>query len=792
MTTPFDVPMLKRGDPINTITADQQNAITRAVRQDYSINRGVSNKGGQFASKEVNSVDRWEYLEVHEDIPPHSVFTMETGPEYSRFLPRAKTKQVTEGEPYNTIVTNDDWKLKVGVHYYCALIGLEEPKLIKYDETEGVPKVDDTLGPKPGTYKASKKYKGLVAVSSPDEEEKLIWVIRDFGVDGKHPMFEFVEELHPGEVARAVMLEWDGATNTYVIDHNNIVPYKLYDPEEQNFFMPKERTHAIHNPLVSANGVAFADYEIVGEHGLRRRVRVQQDIQCGSTGLSTIFTKPGNKRHPPLSQQPSCTANDHNTRLNGCNVHGTRRQLVDGEISAIDYDHGRQAWIYEQEDRPNVIEAYLSSTLCPGDNYARISGATFMDWRGDKCASGPVPPVTYITNSKGLAGLQGDTVFAHRYEGRTGRDEWHIFQVEHREKLVLRSVEKGNEQSCADLVFEGLEIAVMTCKTDVKDSLSFGVLADVVVDWKVWEEGCGISLFKETLCVLGRAPLPDVDIPLESLEVLSEWQDQGKCDISISTKTICVLKAVAGDDIKITGPEISVITDWWPAGCGVAIRTADICALGVPTRREHTVPLIQSSVVTSVDFGVADPSTQECAIRVRESNICAFGATPTSDEFIPLERKPVAYGIVELGNCTELKIHDLCFLPHAAINETTDTIFCVVDCETQPTEVLTEASANGTYSVGNKQTRPYDPSGTTVATDITIEFPSSGTAVEGDFVHITNNTLSDKPITLDGNGNDVQALTAPFTTATVVAQGPRLSITFQLRLIGGSLYWRIV
>ena len=151
--------------------------------------------------------------------------------------------------------------------------------------------------------------------------------------------------------------------------------------------------------------------------------------------------------------------------------------------------------------------------------------------------------------------------------------------------------------------------------------------------------------------------------------------------------------------------------------------------------------------------------------------------------------------IEEVDNCTLLNIKSIPIagcLDHPA--QSPETIFCVIDCEDTPTTVLPEATSNpGTpYTPVNKQTQPYDPTSTTIETDITVEFPAA--ALEGEIIAVVNNTNSDKPITVDGNGNNVQSMQAPFTTATTVIRGARLSIMYQLRVNNGAgtpMEWRI-
>ena len=104
---------------------------------------------------------------------------------------------------------------------------------------------------------------------------------------------------------------------------------------------------------------------------------------------------------------------------------------------------------------------------------------------------------------------------------------------------------------------------------------------------------------------------------------------------------------------------------------------------------------------------------------------------------------------------------------------------------------MNEANTATTFSPLNKQTQPYNYDNVSLNDDdIVIEFPAA--AVEGEIIAIVNNGMSTQTVKVEGNGNNVQALSAPYTTDPASIGGPKLSVTYQLRSIaGGPLEWRI-
>jgi hypothetical protein len=552
MLTPHDVPLKNSGDPL--ITAEQQNALTVAARKDFDIRRGMTNRADRFAAKDVLSDMRWEFVQAQTVIPSYSVFTLKYGTSFSSAFPVALSKKVVQGESYNIIATNDVYAQSSGNYFWAALIGFEEPKLVKYDPADGVPDVDDVVGPKPGTWVVSKKENGLVAVSAADTTNERVWVIRNASDTAKDiQMFEFTEILHPGRVANARKLIWDPTGPWYELDPADTKEYKLFDPEEQNFFLPTERVHAFKKELRDYMSVLHSEYEIIGEHGLHRRTLTNADIDCGDSGQAIVQQKSGTKIHPPPFTPVCDLESAADANIEACNVRGPRRKLLLAEMITVSYDHGRQAWFFEQEDRPSIAEATLSDDLCPNTQTINVQDVRFLDWTNDGCSysvGSPYDTPTEVTNSKKLASVKYNKVFIVRKEGGEGADEWHIWEADHIAKDLLTQVD---EQGSCQIQFWKREFSVMTCK---ETDLSAAILGQgITAVTGVSISDCGLTIHTADVCVLkvvgtDSDPLnftPFTAITKISVEEGSPGSDE--CAITLEGTSFCALPGGTPGDI---------------------------------------------------------------------------------------------------------------------------------------------------------------------------------------------------------------------------------------------------
>ena len=832
MTTPFDIHIRGPGDP--RLTFEETNALIQAAQKNYFISRGESNQANKLIGKEALSFERMEQVNSHATIPTYSVFTLEDGPVYSRSRPLAKTKQVTTGEPYNVIATNEQWGFIINGKHHCSLIGFEEPKLLRYDSAQGTPAVDDVMGPKPGTYKIALTYNGLVAVSAPDTTNELIWVIRNAD-SVVFPMFEFTGDLYPGYVGDARVLIWDSTTSTYIIDTADTTTYKLFDPEEQNMFLIGERTHAMAKLLLDNVGATFATHEILGEHGLHRKIKITEDIDCGAIGDGVIQERGTTRVHPPPKTpvDPDCDLGASTATISACNKYGYRRKYLTDEYITTNYDHGRQAWILAQEDRGVLLEATLDADMCPTDTTPAVSSAQMMDWKlGSACTNDPTPAVTSATNSKGLAAKAGDTVFLTHFEGQTGPAEWHIWEVKHVEKYVLRTVTTGSNATCADLVFETLEISLMTCKNDETGIVSLGKEIDVVTAFNVLSDGqggCTLDYEQTRLCVLDSYSPINIQIPtrtisyieditvdeigctfdwtektacvfgtsenttnhslaLTTLEVVTDIQDSSTgCDIDISTKFICSFAPGVGRNYSLVREELDVFTGFTAMGtdCTLGATTTKICVRNKGPGSIGTLGLTTLDVITDVSIARGSGT---CDLNFDGMKICAWPLMPSFQKTIPFNYIEVADGVVERGNCVDLTMKTIPILTTCLPESAPDqTIFCTVDCtDTGTYSVLTAIAGSGSSTVSNLETQPVDPTTSTADDDIIITFDSS--ASEGDVIHVTNNSNSYNKVTLKSTVHTIQSLQIGYTAAEITIGGPKFSVIYQLR----GTVWRIL
>lgn len=129
------------------------------------------------------------YEEVHfdEDFGAYSIFTLQTGPDYSINVARAAAKKAP-GEVYLTneeieVVAGDD-----GIARRCPIIGFSRPYLIRYNGT--APSVGDKVHPVDGQAYVSLDPDGAFeAVSEADTEEEVVWIVRSAaggGSDGNN------------------------------------------------------------------------------------------------------------------------------------------------------------------------------------------------------------------------------------------------------------------------------------------------------------------------------------------------------------------------------------------------------------------------------------------------------------------------------------------------------------------------------------------------------------------------------------------------------------------------------
>ena len=301
---PDDIPFVNQNT--RGISASGYNGLIDSARTRVSMSRGASNRAGMFGGKDVNSLRYWVRAKAHADISPFSIFTIQpTGDDgFNHIEPNPATAIIdTQTRSACVYLTNLEDNLNQNLDYFLPSCDLGRPFIFKYDPAGGEPVIGNRIGPIDGQYHVSLVSTTLdfTVISDPDTDNYLVWCIRvacgaastPFTV----PMFEFTTALVPGYTGTARVLMWDAATEAYILS-GNTKEYILYDPEEQNMFLPGERVHGIFKTLLDSQSEIFSEVEIVGEHGLHRKVLVDGAVDCGQVGDTFVYTN-NTKVHPP-------------------------------------------------------------------------------------------------------------------------------------------------------------------------------------------------------------------------------------------------------------------------------------------------------------------------------------------------------------------------------------------------------------------------------------------------------------------------------------------------------------
>ena len=165
-------PKIKRGD---RITAKLQNQLIDSANKPIQTRRGFSDG----VSKEFRAPRLWVIGKAFTDIPSYSIFTIEEG-DASDFDPRNSVGNITfiNVALSQIWLTFDERDLGSDASSWAEIIGDEKPHLLKYTSADGIPSMGDEIGPVNLSYEISVNGRGLIAVSEPDTENNLIWIVR--------------------------------------------------------------------------------------------------------------------------------------------------------------------------------------------------------------------------------------------------------------------------------------------------------------------------------------------------------------------------------------------------------------------------------------------------------------------------------------------------------------------------------------------------------------------------------------------------------------------------------------
>lgn len=95
------------------------------------------------------------------------------------------------------------------------------------------------------------------------------------------------ERLNPGGSAKARFMRWDFQSSAYVASSSSASHHgevTVYDPHKLNFLIPNE--------IFLARLTSHGRYEIVGSHGLRRKVKITQSggIAAAASGTASVYS----------------------------------------------------------------------------------------------------------------------------------------------------------------------------------------------------------------------------------------------------------------------------------------------------------------------------------------------------------------------------------------------------------------------------------------------------------------------------------------------------------------------
>lgn len=196
MATPWDIPRYKKGQ-LYRPEAAHLNAVTDACRRLDVYERGVSDEASYVAAKNSTSQERYMTVFMHGNIPRYAIFTIQAGGDFSYSKPIAKSKQI-DSSAYNVLIASDTRNLPEGSFYKLPIVDMWHPHIYKYYATDGVPVINETVGPSPNRYDVSAKKEGLIVVSKPDTDAELVWCV---GAGGGRVANLFIGEVITADIA---------------------------------------------------------------------------------------------------------------------------------------------------------------------------------------------------------------------------------------------------------------------------------------------------------------------------------------------------------------------------------------------------------------------------------------------------------------------------------------------------------------------------------------------------------------------------------------------------------------
>jgi hypothetical protein len=169
---PSAIPLRSIGDRF--LSAAETNGLISAAR---NVITGPNISDGNIVEHELSK--ETILITASENIDRYSIFTIEKDTAtYRAYIPTGDSLQISDTNAAQVYVTNVDTYMYSGVLTYCFILGADRARLLSYDDADGTPVINKSIGPKPGTYKVSAKYAGLIVAAPPDTTNKLVWCVR--------------------------------------------------------------------------------------------------------------------------------------------------------------------------------------------------------------------------------------------------------------------------------------------------------------------------------------------------------------------------------------------------------------------------------------------------------------------------------------------------------------------------------------------------------------------------------------------------------------------------------------
>lgn len=172
---PQNIPPFKSGEPIKASSLEGLRAGVQRRISGFIGRKSSYSEAGAQSTQTVQ--ERIEVLNnTGSDIPAFSLFAIKKSDTINYpWGPPVRTEAFKSEVGFN-YVTNYDYEIANTVAYQCFSVG-HLPVLIRYKDTDGIPKMGHPIGPlEEGSV--SIKRCGYVVIAEPDIENKRVWIVK--------------------------------------------------------------------------------------------------------------------------------------------------------------------------------------------------------------------------------------------------------------------------------------------------------------------------------------------------------------------------------------------------------------------------------------------------------------------------------------------------------------------------------------------------------------------------------------------------------------------------------------